>query len=277
MLLSSAVLLAKVKLVDDPPVAPKPKPGDVKGCITPADNILAITAVSRQTEKKYLPTSYDAKTGEFVFKNLPGADSYDICIATKDSREIQGIDLRFVDEYLLKLAKLRRKQLKLPEPDDSEKPFTKKDVDAIGQFIESWEDFMNQRRVLHIRGKGSRATVLIELMRTRKFHGSKKSKQKGDKSDDIVWRIELWYFTRAGGGWELVPNVERVLRRYRGKLAGWKKIDVTYYPTLSAYVDAQGKSKEIKFTIPAPATPGAIKNKNKNKKPGSGHTTGNNR
>jgi hypothetical protein len=153
---------------------------------------------------------------------------------------------------------LRRKELKLPKLSASEKPFTQADVEAIGKFVESWEDFMNQRRVIYVSGNGPRATVLIELMRTRGFYGAKnakKSKDKSDESADVVWRVELWYFTRAGGGWELVPNVERVLQRTRCKPTEWKKIDVTYYPELTACVDEQGKSQEIKFTIPGKSDP----------------------
>jgi len=247
LLFTTTVLLAKVKFVDDPPVIPKPMPGSVTGTISPVEKIRTLTAVSRQTGNFFTPTSYDPETGAFTFKDLPGAASYDICITTNDSREIQGIDLSFVDEYLLKLADLRRQQLKLPQLSHNEKPFGQGDVDVILKFVESWEDFMDQHRVLYISGNGARATVLVELMRTREFHGAK---NKGDESGDIIWRIELWYFTRSGGGWELIPNVERVLQRTRGKPGEWKKIDVTYYPELTARLDEQGKSPEIKFTIP---------------------------
>ncbi|MCD4826121.1 MAG: hypothetical protein K8S55_16135 [Phycisphaerae bacterium] len=235
-----------VKLKDDPPVAKPPKAGRLTGTISPANAVKTLTAVSRVTGKKYQPHSFDKKTGRFAFGKLPGDATYDICISTTDSRNIEGINLNFVDSRMLRLLAIRRKQLGLPAK-KTQKPFTQADADAITKLIIAGgkKDFMDYRRVLYIRGKGPRATVLLELMRTTGFHKSRMDDQKSD----IVWRVELWYFARRGGGWERLANVERILRRVRTKPHEWQAISVEYYPALSSYVDADGKSKPVNFKI----------------------------
>ena len=249
-LLCFGVFSQTVKLVDDPPVVPKPKPGKLTGRITPAGKIGTLKALSRVTGKTYLPASLDKNTGEFVFTDLPGDAVYDVCVTTRDGRQIEGIDLEFVDARLGRLAELRRKQLGLPR---KKKPdFTRRDAEAILKFAADWKDFMDFRRVLYIRGHGDRATVLVELMRTREFYNSR---EHGAETGDLVWRIELWYMEKRGGGWERIPNVERVLRRLRAKPSEWRKIDVEYYPALTGRIDAGGKSQPVKFRIPEKPDP----------------------
>jgi len=74
----------------------------------------------------------------------------------------------------------------------------------------------------------------------------------------------LWPFhERAGmkpkgeryGGWEKVPNTERMLRRQRIAPEQWRKIHVEYLPSLSVYVDAVGKSQPVRFTLPKTVDP----------------------
>ncbi|MFB3890473.1 MAG: hypothetical protein ACE15C_00475 [Phycisphaerae bacterium] len=257
-LLLAAILapcLAADKLAEDPPLVAKPKDGDITGTIAPAGKVSAnsVTAVSRVTGKTYTPASFDKATGKFTFKNMPGDAAYDIVINTSDGRQIEGIDLDFADSRLLALAAQRRKDLGLPPEEPHE--FGQQDVDALMNYVTKLEDFMEQRRVLYIQPHGPRATMLIELMRTREFYSS---------AGKIVWRVELWYFEYQHGGWERLPNQERVLQRERIDPDAWKKIDREYYPELTARIAADGtlkassgtvkaadgKSTEIKFNIP---------------------------
>ncbi|MBN1554111.1 MAG: hypothetical protein JXA11_05150 [Phycisphaerae bacterium] len=238
-----SVAAEPVKLQDDPPL-PAPKSGALRGCITPPGKIRSLHAVCRATGKRHEPSSFDAKTGQFTFADLPGGAVYDVCITAADGREIEGIDLSFVDERLERLADARRKQLELPARQPGR--FTNTDVQAILKFIADWRDFMDARRVLYVQGRGDRATVLVELMRLREFHDSKRSQE---TKPDILWRMELWYFARRGGGWERLPNVERVLRRARTSPDEWKKISVEYTPRLSMAIDDDGRSDPLTYAI----------------------------
>jgi hypothetical protein len=83
--------------------------------------------------------------------------------------------------------------------------------------------------------------MLVELMRTREFYQS---------AGKVIWRVELWYFEYQHGGWERLPNTERVLHRQRIDPEDWRKIDLEYYPELTVRISPAGSSPQIKFTIP---------------------------
>ncbi len=242
-----AILLAagSQPLVEDPPVARPPRAGAVTGCITPPEQIAGLAAVSRVTGKMYRPADFDAATGRFIFGDLPGDARYDIIIETTDGRRIEGIDLDFVDARLLRLAELRREALGLPAP--PARTFTRADADAILHVVADSQDFADTRRVLYVSGDGPRATALVELIRAREFHASGRG--------ELIWRVELWYFQYAAGGWQKVANQERVLRRERLSADRWATVDVTYYPALSFYIAPDGSSDPVEFTIPPAVDP----------------------
>ncbi len=234
------VSVSAVKIREDPPVASRPASGDVTGRITPSAKVAEIYAVSRATSKRYKPSRFDKKSGKFRFKNLPGDATYDVGIITADGRRIEGIDLSRHEARMLRLAAIRRKQLKLPA--ERKRKFTNEDADALLKYVKDLKDFCDVRRVLYIKGDGLRATMLVEVMRVKPFHAQ--------RGDEVVWRMELWYFRYRYGGWERLGNVERVLQRRRIQAAEWKAITLVYYPGLSAYVDEKGKSRPVKFAIP---------------------------
>ena len=240
MLLSTvAICSAKVELKDDPPSAAKPKAGRVTGSIEPAAKIASIRAVSRTTLKTYSPESFDKRTGRFVFSNLPGDAGYDVRVVTTDGRTIEGIDLSWIDARMVRLAGLRRKELGLAPERKHE--FSMMDVNELLKWVADWEDFMDIKRVLYVQGHGKRATMLVELMRTREFHAA---------GGALVWRMELWYMKNEYGGWDRLGNSERVLHRKRIGPAEWRQIDLQYFPELSAFIDVEGKSEPIRFTLP---------------------------
>ncbi len=239
ILLTVAVVSA-IDIREDPPVASRPARGDVTGRIKPADKVEKLYAVSRVTGKKYKPSRFDKKTGDFRFRNLPGDATYDIGIVTKDSERIEGIDLSWHEARMLRLAAIRRKQLKLPA--EQKREFTKKDADELIKYVKDLKDFCDVRRVLYIKGTGLRATMLAETMRVREFHAQ--------RGDEVIWRMELWYFRYRYGGWERMGNVERLLERRRIQSSEWKAVTLVYYPALSVYVDEKGRSGPVKFTIP---------------------------
>ena len=238
--LAAVTVAGQPALKEDVPTARAPRAGSVRGAVLPADRVSRLYAVSRVTGKTYAPESFDKKTGQFLFKNLPGDATYDIGVRTTDGRTIEGIDLEFQDARLLRLARKRREELKLP-PERSHK-FGQDDVAELLKFVRDMKDFMDLRRVLYIRGHGRRAVMLLELMRTRQFHAS---------GGAIIWRVELWYFENQFGGWEKLPNQERVLRRERITPRQWGRISVEYTPRLSVYVEPTGFAKPLKYTIAA--------------------------
>ena len=143
-----------------------------------------------------------------------------------------------------RLAQARRAELKMAP--DRQHAFTSDDAGALLKFVTDLQDFMEIRRPLYIEGHGRHATMLVELMRTREFYSS---------GEALVWRVELWYFQENYGAWERVPNQEVVLERKRITPKEWKKIDLEYYPELSAHVDRQGMAGPIEFVIPQAPDP----------------------
>ena len=230
---------AKVDLKEDPPPVAAPKAGDVSGTIDPPAMVAKVEAVSRNTLKTYQPAAFDKATGRFRFAKLPGDADYDVRVTTTDGRTIEGIDLSWIEARMLRLAAERRKQLNMPP--EREEPFDPDDAKAILKWVQDWKDFMEVKRVLYVNGMGKRATVLVELMRTREFHAA---------GGALVWRVELWYMQNEFGGWDRLANSERVLHRERISPAEWKKIDLQYFPELSAHVNPDGTSTPVRFTLP---------------------------
>ncbi|MCP4374628.1 MAG: hypothetical protein GY794_00390, partial [bacterium] len=104
---------------------------------------------------------------------------------------------------------------------------------------------------LYVKGHGHRATMLIEQLRLRKFVAASGEARPGK----IIWRVELWYFLEQRGGWKRMANQERMLRRIEDTPANWSKTHIEYYPKLSVYIDAAGKSKSVAFQVPEKADP----------------------
>ena len=229
-----------VRLTEDKPLVAQPKGGRIQGQIASATPVSNLRAVSRASRQQYKPTRFDPRTGRFLFGQLPGDARYDLCFRVGPKREIEGIDLDFVDQRMLKLLALRRKQLDLP-PERAHR-FGPQDVEGLLAYVKEMKEFMEQRRVLYIRGQGTRATLLVELMRTRDFYDS--------GGAQYVWRVELWYFVNQFGGWDKLPNQERVLRRVRTTKAKWAAIGIEYYPQLSAYISPEGTCRPVTFRVP---------------------------
>ncbi len=235
-----AVAVSAGKINEDPPVASRPVSGDVAGRISPPAEVGEIYAVSRAAGERYKPSRFDKKSGEFHFENLPGDATYDIGVVTTRGARIEGIDLFWHEARMLRLADIRREQLKLPA--EQKREFIAEDADEMLKYVKDLKDFCDVRRALYINSDGLRATMLVEVMRTSPFHAQ--------RGDEVIWRTELWYFQYCYGGWERVANVERVLERRRIQASEWKDITLVYYPALSVFVNEKGGSEPVNFTIP---------------------------
>ena len=239
-ILVMAHLCLAVELKEDAPLVEPPKSGVITGQIQPAQQVKEISLVSRADGSKS-PVSFDQASGQFRSGPMSGDAIYDICIITAAGRRVEGIDLSFADARLLHLASERRRLLGLPQ--DQPRQFTQADAQAITDFVRAQDDFMDLRRAIYIKGHGQRATVLVELMRTRDFHAGK---------GQVIWRTELWYFQNNAGGWDHLPNQDRVLERRRLSMDDWRRIDIEYLPELSIYIDPQGQSQPVRFTLEQP-------------------------
>ena len=246
----ATVAMGQVKLQEDPPLRQAPKTGAIHGTISPSENVAEVYACNRNSLKTF-PGEFNKTTGEFTVKDLAGDNTYDVGIKLKDGRAIEGIDLSELDARLLRLAAERRKAL--GRPAEEEHVFDHEDANSLLKFAEDLKsnDFMDQGRVLYLAGHGRRATMLVELMRTREFYDQKTTGQ----GAQIIWRIEMWYYDYEHGGWERVPNQERVLRRERIPSGQWSKISLEFLPQLSVFLDPAGKSEAVNFKIPDKADP----------------------
>ncbi|MFP4054173.1 MAG: hypothetical protein ACLFV7_09965 [Phycisphaerae bacterium] len=235
---------ARPRLTPDKPLTDASRKGDVTGTLSPARRVHRVWLEHRTSGKRYKPDRWDPNSGAFAFCDLPGATRYDVCLETTDGREIEGIDLSPPDQRLLKLAERRREQLDLPA--ERTHRFTREDANELVQWVAQADDLLEDRRVLYVQGHGKRATLLVELMRTRAFHAS---------GGAIVWRVDLWHFHHQFGGWDRLANTETTLRRLRVRPDDWKKVHVEWTPALTADVDADGKSEPLRFRIPDKANP----------------------
>lgn len=66
--------------------------------------------------------------------------------------------------------------------------------------------FSDRVEPLHLAGDADHVTALVQLVRDRDFHAGK---------GELIWRMELWYFEFANGGWLKVSQQNKVLDRQR--------------------------------------------------------------
>jgi hypothetical protein len=227
----------------EPPVQPSAK-GSVQAVLRPAGMVKQVRLLHRPTGEVHAPAHWDKESGKVRFDSLPGGRNYDLQILTTDARTIEGIDLSFTDQRLLRLARRGRKLRDLPPwPPHA---FLAADAKEIAEFVRRQEDFMDWSRTLYVQGHGRYATALVERMRTRAFY---------DGNGELIWRVELWYFQWEAGSWTRLANQEKVLRRERTTPRKWAQIDVSYLPALSVYVDEEGKSETVKLSLPEKTDP----------------------
>jgi hypothetical protein len=126
-----------------------------------------------------------------MFAKLLPQTAYDIIITLED-----GVTWRTVDMSWYVQTGARKSE----EMDDDDRK-------QIQELFDGIKGFENKRKMLAMRGDHDRAVVLAELIRDSAFHS--------DKGGEIIWRVELWYFQNQHGGWEKVPQQNKVLRRER--------------------------------------------------------------
>jgi len=127
-----------------------------------------------------------------TFANLLPDTPYDIRLTLADGTILQGADMSWYS----------------PEPVKADvQPLDDDDRKQIREVFEGVKAFENRRNMLLLAGNHDRATVLAELIRDSGFHSS--------RGDEVIWRVELWYFKNQHGGWERISQQNKVLRRER--------------------------------------------------------------
>jgi hypothetical protein len=126
------------------------------------------------------------------FANLLPDTRYDVQITLADGTVLQGVDMSWYSD-------------EPPRPDAP--PLDDDDRQAIKELFSGIQAFENKRNMLLMSGNHDRVTILAELIRDTPFYGN--------KGTEVIWRAELWYFKNQHGGWEKVPQTNKVLLRER--------------------------------------------------------------
>jgi len=151
--------------------------------------ITVATAIERDTAVNVGATlnGHEAK-----FDNLQPDTPYDLAIDMADGTLYCGADLSWCD----------------PTPADPQaEALGDDDREAIRAIVQDILGFADKPRIAILQGTHERAAALVDLTRSKGFHS--------DKGDEVIWRVEVWFFKWENGGWERVSDQSRLLRRER--------------------------------------------------------------
>ena len=195
----------------------KPQPFEgrrIEGTILPANRVKQVRVVERSGGLSRV-ASYDRQTGRFIADALPpGVWAVEID-ATWGL--IQGVDMGFRPAELDKTIPAKSRDADAPKPP----PLDDEDRAEITRHVTGPERFMTARPLVFA-GDGRRATVLVNLLRDTAFHGR--------KGDEVVWRLETWYYEDAWGHWERLGGT--VIFRDRLFGAAFRKRTRQFEPAL---------------------------------------------
>ena len=162
--------------------------GRIEGTIGPAERVKRVRVVDRAAGTSRAAV-YDRKTGKFAAGDLP-AGVWAVEVDTPWGR-VEGVDMRYRPDALKKAAPKTKGDEGKPPPLEDE------DRVEMARHVTGPERFMTARPLVFA-GDGRHATVLVDLLRDRAFHGR--------KGDEVIWRLETWYYEDAWGHWERVSG-----------------------------------------------------------------------
>jgi hypothetical protein len=149
------------------------------------------SAVALNRDMK-LETPGNVQGQDIVFRNLLPDTPYDLAITLDDGTLLQGVDMGWYNEEEVKAGT---------------GPMTDEDHQSVRAIVQDIKDFYNKKDLLIVTGNHGRAVALTRLITDKDFHAK--------VGDEVIWRIELWYFKNQYGGWEKISQVNKVLRRER--------------------------------------------------------------
>ena len=221
------------------PSADLTRDGVIIGKVEPPDVLRSIAAVDRQT-KQTVTGQIDRRHGAFRIAGLIVGRRYDLVLETTLGR-IEGADMS-VEPTDSSAAASR------PATKPASRAFTDADRDAIKRLVAGPQRFADEVRILLLAGVGDRAAVLVEKLRTRPFHQS--------KPDEIVWRVELWYFAWWYGGWAKQPHTQRVLYRRRMQRSELDRTNWVFTDKLGGVIARRSDdARRVSFRIPGKLNP----------------------
>ncbi len=127
-------------------------------------------------------------------KLLPG-ERYDVTLTPPDGKQLRLIDLSWHSDA----APASPNPEALSDDDKAE----------ITSIVKEIKSFMNKNDIVQLVGNADRAAAIVELTRDTDFHAR--------AGDEIIWRVEVWYFENQAGGWAKVQQQNRVIERVRFK------------------------------------------------------------
>ncbi|MCC6240102.1 MAG: hypothetical protein IT448_07385 [Phycisphaerales bacterium] len=130
---------------------------------------------------------------EVRFSDLLPDTPYDLDLTLVDGRVLAGVDMSWYES--------------LDQPEKPAEALNDDDRAEIDAIVRDVPSFYDRSELLKLAGNHDRAVGLVQLVRDRAFHAS--------KSDEVIWRVELYYFQYQAGGWEKVQQQNKVLRRER--------------------------------------------------------------
>jgi hypothetical protein len=148
--------------------------GTIVGTLDHAAQVTGITAIDRETDKKY-PGKVDAQSGRFTIAGVPFGAACD-CLIDYDGVRLEGVNL----------------QVKRSDYEE-EQPLTKEDIETIKATTASLNKFEDVVEVLVVSGNIQHAAVVVQKLRTKPFINS--------QPGEVVWRLELWHFERPDETW----------------------------------------------------------------------------
>lgn len=164
------------------------------------------------------------------FDNLLTDTAYDVRVTLDDGTILQGVDLAWYD--------LEPAKKDAGEPSDEDRK-------QINSLVSDIPRFYNKNEILSLSGDHDRAVGLVRLLRDKEFYGN--------SGEEIVWRIEVWYFKNQYGGWEAVSQQNKVLRRERFKTrAAFREATekLKWTPALGGVHVPKGRKERLIITLP---------------------------
>lgn len=201
--------------------------GTVTGSIDRPGEVTAVQAIDRDSGKKY-PGQIDARTGQFTITGLPLGATYD-CILDAGPVRLEGVNLR------------------VPRSDyEEEQPLSREDSETIEKIARSLNKFENEIDILRVTGNIQHAAAVLNKRRTTPFYES--------KPGEIIWRLELWHFTKPEDHWIKSPDELGVIH-YRERLqkSVYEKKALTLDPALGG-IELTAKQPRVdlgRMTLPS--------------------------
>ncbi len=221
-------------------IEPPPPTGVIKGCLTPPDRVREAWLVERLADRR-IPVAVDPKTGAFRVEGLR-LGLYDLCIRTPWGL-VQGLDMtpRISPYDALIPPEYRTPDLGLQVGGEP----TEEDLAYIRRRIHEVRRHENRVRDLMLRGTADRVVVLVELMLDRGFAGR--------KGDEIVWRMEQWYYEKKYDSWARFRT--RVLARQRVSKQVWEQWGWQFEPALGGLEIADETTEPVVVEYAVPERP----------------------